>query len=64
MSYNNIVILTPPNNPGNYVLGFNLRLLIKENMGIKSKQENIPVKDFKCFYDSSNYNEWKQGHNL
>jgi len=60
---NGIVISPPPENSGYYILSFNVRLLIKENFSINSKQQNIPVKGFKCFYDSSKYNEWKQRNN-
>jgi len=63
MGYNDIVILTPPENPGYYILDFNVRLLIKANTGNHSKQESIPIKGFKCFYDSSKYKKWKQGNN-
>jgi len=63
ISYDNLVILTPPNNPGYYILDFNVILLIKQNLGINSKKQNIPIKEFKCFYDRTKYNEWQLRNN-
>lgn len=63
LGHSDIVILTSPENSGYYVLDFNVRLLIKSNMEKHSKQENIPVKGFKCFYDRSKYIKWKQENN-
>jgi len=60
MGYSDIEILNSPKESGYYLLDFNVRLSIGAKTGGYSTQENIPVKGFKCFHDSSKYTEWKK----
>lgn len=59
MGYTDIEVLNSPKGSGYYLLDFNVRLSIGAKSGGYSKQEDIPVKGFKCFHDNSKYKEWK-----